>query len=318
MQSTATFPVQSDSIWSRRLSPLTVGLNQGLRLAQRLTGSIPPAGLVLLSSFAVQIGTVVAKSLFETLGSVGAAFLCKVVASVLLLAIWRPRLHQQRTWLDYGLLGILGLSMAGMSLGFYGAIERIPMGVASTLEFIGPLGVAILGSRRSLDVLWVALAGMGVFLLAPISGAQLDVMGVLLAIASAGCWAIYILMSGHVGRAFRGGEGLALAVAIATVILMPAGVSQAGAALLEPWVWVVGVAAAVLGTVVPYSMEYAALKRLPPRLFGVLMSIEPAIAALVGFLFLGEQLGLRSLIAVMLVTISAIGATVFSHSDPHA
>jgi inner membrane transporter RhtA len=271
----------------------------------------------LLSSFAVQIGTVMAKSLFETLGAVGAAFLCKAVASVLLLAVWRPRLNQ-RTWLDYGLLGILGLSIAGMSLSFYGAIDRIPMGVASTLEFTGPLGVAVLGSRRSLDVVWVTLAGAGVFLLAPISGAQLDPMGVVLALVSAGCWAIYILMSGHVGRAFRGGEGLALSIAIATVILMPAGIAQSGTALLMPWVWVVGIGAAVLGTVVPYSMEYAALKRLPPRLFGVLMSIEPAIAALVGFLFLGEQIGLRSLIAVMLVTISAIGATVFGHSDPHA
>lgn len=317
MQSTATLSIKADSIRSGSQSPFGLALTRGLAQAQRITGSIPPTGLVLLSSFAVQIGTVMAKSLFETLGAVGAAFLCKAVASVLLLAVWRPRLNQ-RTWLDYGLLGILGLSIAGMSLSFYGAIDRIPMGVASTLEFTGPLGVAVLGSRRSLDILWVSLAGAGVFLLAPISGAQLDPMGVILALVSAGCWAIYILMSGHVGRAFRGGEGLALSIAIATVILMPAGIAQSGTALLTPWVWVVGIGAAVLGTVVPYSMEYAALKRLPPRLFGVLMSIEPAIAALVGFLFLGEQIGLRSMIAVMLVTISAIGATVFSHSDPHA
>jgi inner membrane transporter RhtA len=274
---------------------------------QRLAGSVPPSSLVLLSSFAVQLGTAVSKSLFDSLGSIGTAFVCKLLAAALLLAIERPSLRS-RPLSGYGLIMLLGLAIAGMSLSIYGAIERIPMGIASTLEFVGPLGVAVIGSRRLLDWLWVGLAATGVVLLSPLSMA-LDPVGVGLALLSGACWAVVILVSVPVGQAFPKRTGLALALAVATVLLAVPGIAQGGSALLNPTVPLIGLAAAFLGTLLPYSLEFAALKRMPPRIFGVLISIEPAIAALVGLLVLHEQLSFQSLVAIVLVTLAAIGVT---------
>jgi inner membrane transporter RhtA len=183
--------------------------------------------------------------------------------------------------------------------------------VASTLEFIGPLGVSIIGSRRPLDLLWVALASAGVFLLAPIHGTNLDPVGIGFALLSGLCWAGYILLSAPVGRTMPGGGGLAIGITVAALLMAPFGVSQGGMALLNPWVLGIGVAAGLLTTVVPYSLEFVALRRMSPRVFGVLMSVEPAIAALVGLLFLQETLEVRSLVAIALVITAAIGATLY-------
>jgi len=277
--------------------------------------SLPPSCLVLLSSFVIQIGMAMSKTLFDALGSSGAAFLCKGVAAVLLLCIVRPRL-QTYHWQDYGIVGLFGLSIACMNLSIYAAIDRIPLGVASTLEFVGPLGVAIVGSRRPLDILWVALATAGVLLLAPIQGTTLDPVGVGFALLSGLFWSGYILLSAPAGRAMPGGAGLALGITVAALIMAPFGISQGGAALLNPWVLGIGLAAGLLTTVVPYSLEFAALRRMSPRIFGVLMSVEPAIAALVGLIFLHETLDGRSLVAIALVILAAIGATVFGKQEP--
>jgi inner membrane transporter RhtA len=314
MQSLASDPTGSQSIFPSNLASLETSLARGVKQLQRLGGAIPPSSLILLSSFAIQIGTVVAKSLFDSLGSVGAAFVCKAFAAILLLCLWRPRLRHH-SYSDYALIGLLGLTIAGMSLTIYGAIERIPLGIASTLEFVGPLMVAVIGSRRLLDLVWVTLATTGVLLLAPLGSSSLDWVGVVLALLSAGFWASYILVSGPAGRAFPGGAGLALAMVVAALLLLPAGVAQGGVALLNPMVFGVGFGAAFLGTAVPYSLEYAALKKMPPRMFGVLISIEPAIAALVGFIFLKEQLEWRTLLAIVLVTSAAIGVTLFGKRD---
>lgn len=288
-------------------------LSRSIGQARQVTGSIPPSGLVLLSSFAVQLGAVLTKSLFDSLGTVGAAFVCKLFAALLLLCIEYPQLRQlqlrTRSLRDYWLIALLGVSIAGMSLSIYAALDRIPMGVASTLEFVGPLGVAIIGSRRLLDWFWVALASVGVLLLSPLATTALDPLGVLLALLSGACWAVYILISAPAGRAFPKGAGLALGLAVAAIMLAVPGIHQSGAALFHPFVPLIGIAAGFLGTVLPYSLEYAALKRMPARIFGILISIEPAIAALVGLVVLHEQLGLRSLIAIVLVTLAAIGVT---------
>ena len=271
----------------------------------------------MLSSFAIQIGLALSKSLFDSLGAVGTVFLCKAFGAVFLLLLYRPTLQRQtpRTWV---LLGLFGSAMAIGNLAFYAAIDRIPLGIASTLEFIGPLSVAVLGSRRWLDLLWVVLAAIGVLLLAPWGGGSLDWLGVALALTAALCWASYILLSVPVGQAFVGGSGLAIGLGIASLLLLPAGVAVGGSALLKPIVLGVGLAVAVLNTVLPYSLEFAAMKRVPPRIFGILVSIEPAIAALVGFLFLGEQLNLQTLLAIVCVTAAAIGATWFGRQKPHA
>jgi inner membrane transporter RhtA len=295
-------------------SVFRAAIDRRIRQVEAVGHSLPPSCLVLLSSFVIQIGMAMSKTLFDALGSSGAAFLCKGVAAILLLLILRPRLQDHR-WQTYSLVGVFGVIIACMNLSIYAAIDRIPLGVAATLEFIGPLGVAIVGSRRPLDLLWVALAAVGVFLLAPIQGTALDPVGIGFALLSALFWSGYILLSAPVGRAMPGGAGLALGITVAALIMAPFGISQGGAALLNPWVLVVGVAAGLLTTVVPYSLEFAALQRMSPRVFGVLISIEPAIAALVGLLFLRETLELRSLIAIALVIMAAIGATLFGRQE---
>jgi inner membrane transporter RhtA len=314
MQSLATPTNPNELIFRVRLSSLLTSIAGGFGYVQRLEGYIPPSGLVLLSCFAIQISNAFAKTLFEALGSIGAAFACKALAAILLWLICRPKLENQ-TYREYFLVVWLGVAIAVMTLAMYGAIARIPMGIASTLDFLGPLGVAVIGSRRPLDLVWIAFAAIGVILLNPINNTSLDPIGIGLALLSGACWAAYIILSNRVGRVFPGKVGLALAMAVAAFLTMPLGVSQAGEALLQPKVFFVGITVAILGTVLPYSMEYTALKRLPPRIFGVLMSIEPAIAALVGFLFLGEVLNFRAAIAIASVTVAAMGITLFGRQD---
>jgi inner membrane transporter RhtA len=292
------------------LAFLKLSFEQNFSQARTLRRSLPPSSLVLLSSFVVQLGTALSKSLFNSLGSSGAAFLCAWLAAILLLLLWRPHFRNHR-WRDYLAVGALGLCIASMNLAIYAAIDRIPLGVAATLDFVGPLGVAIIGSRRILDLVWVVMATAGVILLAPrFGGAAVDPVGVEFALLAGLCWAGYILLSVPVGRMMPGGAGLALAVAIAALVMAPFGM-QSGITLLNPGILCVGLLAAFLTTVLPYSLEFAALKRMAPRNFGILMSIEPAIAALVGFVCLHEELSLRTLLATLLVTTAAIGITLF-------
>ena len=295
------------------LSPAWVILTRRVSRVRSLLGSVPPPSLVLLSSFIIQVSNVLAKSLFDSLGAVGTTFLCNALAALLLLAIARPqwRGHARQ---DYLLLGLMGLSMAGMGLAYYSAIDRIPLGIASTLEFIGPLGVSVIGSRRLLDLIWVSLAAAGIVLLNPIGYTSLDSVGVALALLSGLCWASYIVTSGAIARSLPGGSGLTLAMLVAALLLFLPGAATAGTALLNPIVLLIGLVAACFGTVLPYSLEFEAVRRMPPRVFGVLISIEPAIAALVGFLFLHETLSLRTLMATVLVTAAAIGVTLFGRS----
>src|SRR6185312_11992097 len=217
---------------------------------------------------------------------------------------------------DYLTVVAFGLILAVMNLTFYAALDRIPLGIAVTIEFIGPLSVAVTGSRRALDVLWVALAVGGILLLAPLGllgAAPLDPLGLLLALGAGACWAVYILLSARVGRAFSGGTGLSLAMAVGAVALLPVGIAGAGSALLNPQLLLLGAGVALLSSVVPYSLEMAALRRISTSAFGVLMSLEPAIAALVGWLVLREALELRAIIALALVTTAAISATRMGH-----
>jgi inner membrane transporter RhtA len=228
-------------------------------------------------------------------------------AAVVLLAIWRPPLrdHGRRAW---WLLAAFGLTMAGFNLSFYSAINLIPLGIAVTLAFVGPLGLAVALSRRPIDGLWVLLAAGGILLLSPGVGDSLDPLGVALALLVGGFWALYILLSARVGRAFAGGNGLALATAIATLALLPAGLAAGGSALLRPEVLAVGAAVAMLSTAIPYSLELEALRRLPPGTFGILVSLQPVVAAAVGFLALDQALGGADLAAIVLIVAASAGA----------
>jgi inner membrane transporter RhtA len=254
-----------------------------------------------------QAGAAVAKTLFDDLGSSGTVLLRTVFAAAVLLLLWRPRLagHGRA---DLVTAATFGLALAAMNFSFYAAIDRIPLGVAVTIEFVGPLSVAVLGSRRPLDFTWVVLAAVGILLLAR-GGGEVETDGVLLALLAGFFWAMYILLSARTGRAFPGGSGLAIAMVFGSLVLLPVGVADAGDALLDPELLAIGFGVAMLSSAIPYSLELEALRRLPARVFGILLSLEPALAALAGFLVLGEGLRLRDAVAIALVAAASAGAS---------
>jgi inner membrane transporter RhtA len=272
-----------------------------------LTHRLPPTTLVLGAIVSVQVGAAVAKSLFDDAGPAGAVLLRVGFAALVLWLLWRPRpgAHARA---DLRLAAAFGVTLAGMNLAFYEALDRVPLGVAVTLEFVGPLGVAVAASRRALDVLWVVLAAAGILLLADLGGGSADAAGVALALLAGCFWAAYILVNERVGRAFTGGGGLALAMAVAAALLVPVGVADAGDALLDPRVLAVGAAVAMLSSAIPYSLELEALRRIPAGVFGVLMSLEPAVAALAGLVILGEVLGAREWSGIALIVAASAGA----------
>ncbi|MFE4105734.1 EamA family transporter [Almyronema epifaneia] len=278
------------------------------QIASRL--SVPPLGLVLCSIGSTQIGSALAKSLFQQIGPTGMVLLRVGFAAVILFLLWRPRwqaLVRTHLWL----LVAFGLSLALMNWSFYEAINRVPIGIGVALEFLGPLGVAIANSRRWIDGLWVMLAGAGILLLAPIQGFEVDLLGMALALLAGVFWAAYILLSARTGRAIPGIDGLTWAMAIATLVLLPLGVATEGAALLQPPALLLGLGVALLSSVVPYSFELIALRSLPIKTFGVLLSLEPVAAAIAGWWVLGETLSLRAWIAIGLVSLAAAGAARF-------
>jgi inner membrane transporter RhtA len=277
------------------------------RAAEQRTQRVPPTLLVLGAVSSVQVGAALAKTLFDELGAGGTVFLRVLFAALVLALVWPPRLrgHGSR---DLGLAVVYGLALAGMNLAFYSSIDRIPLGIAVTFEFVGPLGVAVVGSRRALDLVWVGLAAAGILLLSDLGSGNLDALGVGLALLAGTFWAAYILLSVRVGKVFPGGSGLALAMLVATVPLAPVGIAQAGSELLVPGTLLVAAGVGIMSSAIPYTLEIEALRRMPAGVFGVLMSLEPAVAAMAGYVVLGEGLVLREVAAVALVVAASAGA----------
>jgi inner membrane transporter RhtA len=282
-----------------------------------LSRTAPAVGLVVTAVTTLQLGAGLAVTLFDDLGPAGTAFLRQTIAAAVLLAVWRPRLapHGRR---ELALAVTFGATLGLMNWMIYTAIDRIPLGIAVTLEFLGPLGVAIAGSRRALDGLWVALAAAGVLALSDPGGRGLDTGGVAAALAAAALWAAYIHLSARTGRAFGGLTGLALAMPVAALVTAPAGIAQAGSALLRPGLLASAAVVALASSVIPYSLELEALRRLPARVFGVLMSLEPAVAALAGLVVLGQGLATREVVAIGLVVAASAGATAQARPSSHS
>jgi inner membrane transporter RhtA len=253
------------------------------------------------------VGATVARRLFAELGPTATVFLRVGFGALILLAIARPRwprlaAPQWRSVIAFGLI------IAAMNLCFYQSIARIPLGIAVTIEFIGPLGVAIAGSRKPLDFGWAVMAAAGVGLLS-LTGGSVAPLGILFALGAGVGWASYIVLSQRVGRLVAGPDGLAIALSIGGLALAPFGIAAAGARLANLRNLGTGVVVAVLSSAIPFSLEYAALRRLSTRLFGILMSLEPAMGAAAGFLVLGQRLTLRDLMAILLVMVASGGAT---------
>ncbi len=279
---------------------------------------VPPVVLVLTGVTSIQFGAALAATLFDDLGPAGTSVLRLGFAALVLLAIWRPRLSRHRP-AHLRLALLFGVVLGAMNLTFYEALDRIPLGVAVTIEFIGPISVATLLSRRRLDLIWVALAALGIVLLAaPWSEVGLDGAGVAFALVAAFFWAIYILLAQRAGRVFNGGEGLAIAMVAAALVPLLPGVVEAGSDLLTPELLALGLGVALLSSVIPYSLETEALRRMPAHVFGVLMSLEPAVAALAGLLVLSQDLGAREIAAIALVVAASIGVTRTATTVPRA
>ncbi|HEV3230390.1 MAG TPA: EamA family transporter [Solirubrobacteraceae bacterium] len=263
---------------------------------------------MLIGVASIQFGAALAATLFSQAGPAGTALLRLAFAALILLAIARPsvRAHPPAR---LRLAALLGVVLAAMNLSFYEALARIPLGAAVTIEFIGPLGVAVASSRRALDLLWVALAATGIALLSGgLHGAH-SVAGLALA-ALAGCfWAAYILINSRAAAAFSGASGLALSMTVGASVVLGPGLAGAGLNLFDPKLLILGIAVALLGSVIPYSLETEALRRLRAGVFSVLMSLEPAVAALAGWIVLGQRLSAAQAVAIALVVIASAGAS---------
>lgn len=270
-------------------------------------GEVYAAGFVLGAATSIQLGAATATTLFDELGLAGTVLLRLLFAAVALLAIWRSpfRGHSALAW---RLVVAFGLVVAGMNMSFYAAIDRIPLGIVTALAFIGPLTIAVWTSRRAADILWVLLAGAGVVLLSPGIGQSVEALGVVFALLAGAFWAAYIITSARVGRAFEGGHGLALAMVIGALVMLGPGIASGGDSLLRPELLGVGVAVALLSTALPYSLELEALRRLRAGTVSVLMSMQPAVAVIIGLVALGQGLAATELLAVALIVAASAGA----------
>ena len=284
-----------------------------------MTRRVPAPALVLAAVISVQFGGAMAATLIPLVGVFGSVALRLSIAAAVLLVIVRPKVRG-RSAMDWLLVGAFGVVLAVMNLCFYGSLARIPIGVAVTIEFIGPLVLATFLSHRRKDLLAVAGAGVGVVLISGVTStpwAEVDLIGLGLAVAAGASWAAYIVCSGRTGARFAQLDGLAIAMTIAAVLVTPVGVVMEGSVLWAPDALWRGTVIAVLSSVLPYSLELIALRRLAAHVFGILLSLEPAVAALAGLLVLGQNLRAIQLLGMACV-VAASGLVLGRRSVPSA
>jgi inner membrane transporter RhtA len=273
--------------------------------------AVPPVPMIIVSILSVQAGAALAKGLFPALGPVSTVGLRIGLSAVILLGAFRPPLRrmtpaQWRAVVPYGL--VLGV----MNLVYYCSLARIPLGLAVTLEFIGPLGVAVFGSHTAIDVVWGLLAAAGVLLITPWTGGSVDPVGVAFALAAGACWAAYILLGGRVSRMVPGAAAVSAGMLVGALTVLPISVGVGGFAHLTPKLFAAGLGVALLSSAIPYTLEMFALRALPARTFGILMSLEPAAGALVGLVALKEILTPKQWLAVALMCAASTGSTLTS------
>lgn len=288
------------------------------RAAQEGPLARTPSGVLVLGAItSVQLGAAIATTLFAEIGPAGTVFERLAFGSLVLVAIWRPHVRG-RSRGELVQAGVFGLVLAAMNLSFYESLDRIPLGIAVALEFVGPLTVALLGSRRLLDLLWVALAAGGILILTHPGGNSLDRLGIALALLAGVFWGAYILLNARLGQVFPGATGLTLGMCVGAVAVAPLGIAEGAGHFLSAEVLALGLAVGVLSSVIPYSFEIEALRRIAPPVFGVLMSLEPAVAAIAGFLVVGQPISARLLVGIALVISASVGASRLSAEVPVA
>jgi inner membrane transporter RhtA len=282
-----------------------------LSIQSKISSAAPaalPIAALMVALICFQLGATLAKGLFPIVGAGATAALRLAIASLILLAVWRPW-HIRFTPRQLRTLIIYGVAMGWMNYFFYLALSYIPLGITMALEFTGPLGVALFASRRPIDFLWVLLAALGLIALLPLGlgGQPLSVLGVAYALAAGGCWALYILFGRRAGLA-HGGQITALGTVIGAVIIVPVGFAHSGAQLLSPAILPAALGVAVLSSALPYSLEMFAMPRIPTRTFGVMMSLNPAAGALAGLFLLGETLTLIQWSAIASIVVASVGS----------
>ncbi|WP_447628082.1 threonine/homoserine exporter RhtA [Enterobacter intestinihominis] len=275
-----------------------------------------PVAVILIAMMSIQSGASLAKSLFPMIGAPGVTALRIALGTLILVVVFKPwrlrfKKEQRLPLLFYG------LALGGMNYMFYLSIKTIPLGIAVALEFTGPLAVALFSSRRPVDFIWVILAVLGLWFLLPLgqSVSQIDLTGAALALGAGACWAVYILTGQRAGEE-HGPATVALGSLIAAVIFVPIGMAQATDSIWQWSILPVGLAVAILSTALPYSLEMIALTRLPTRIFGTLMSMEPALAAISGMMFLGETLTLVQTLALCSIIAASMGSTLTMRPEP--
>lgn len=275
---------------------------------------VPPALLVLGSIVSVQTGAAIGRTLFDDLGAAGTTLLRLGLSALLLLALLRPAV---RRWSrgQWQAAALFGSAMAGMNLAFYLALRTVPLGVAVTVEFVGPLLLALVQTRRRVDLLWALLAASGVVLLGVDTTSGIPLSGLALALLAGLFWAGYIVASARVGQVLPGLDALPVALCVAALLVLPFGAGGAAAVVEHPALLVGGCAVAVLSSAVPYGLELLALRRMATRVFGILMSLEPAAAAVAGLVVLGQALGVRQIGALLLVSLASVGVTLGRRDD---
>ena len=264
-------------------------------------------GLVIAGLVCQEVGAAFAVTLFPAVGAVGMVSLRLAFSAAILMLVFRPRLRG-RSRADWMTVVAFGLSLAAMNVLFYEALARLPLGVTVTIEVLGPLILSVVVSRRASSWLWAVLAFAGVALLGRGGFDSLDPIGVLFAAGAGGLWVAYILLSARTGTRFERLDGLALAMTVGALVVVPFGAATAGAAIIHPQILLLGLAVAVLSSTIPYGLELLALRRLPAATFSILLSLAPVLAALAGLLILGQQLGAIDLVAMLLVVAASMGA----------
>ena len=270
--------------------------------------SLPAVPAVLLSIASVQGGAALAKGLFPVLGPAGTTSLRIGLSALVLLLAVRPRLGQLQP-AQWRAVVPYGLALGVMNFLFYCALARVPLGLAVTVEFVGPLGLALAGSRRWVDVVWVVLAAAGIALIAPWHGHGADLLGLGFALAAGGAWAGYIVLGQRTAAVLPGQRAVAIGMLFAALPVLPFGVASGTLLHLTPHLWLLAGLLALFSSVLPFSLEMQALRTLPTRTFSILMSLEPVAAALSGWLLLGERLTFGQWLAVGFIGVASAGAT---------
>lgn len=281
-------------------------------MMRKSLNGLSPVYLVLLAMICVQTGTAIAKYLFPVLGASGTVSIRLGFASLILLIVFKVKIFGRKRS-DYLICLVYGICLAGMNLSFYTAIKYIPMGLGTTIEFVGPLILAILLSRKRIDFVWAILAGLGIVLITPwTSSGAIDLSGILLAGLAGLFWAGYILIGKKVSQQMKSTDGVALGMLVAFLVVLPFGINGGGLEQLNfKWI-LLGISVALLSSAVPFNLDMKAFKNISPKTYSVLMSLHPAFAGLSGLIFLGERLNIIQSCAVLTVVVASVGSSVTS------